>query len=99
MPQGERKGRRMHPSVQRRLESYFLEHNMRLYALLGRDFHWADPEAGRAGSIEGQRDLEQGTVEPKATAASSYAVDLIAAAGSGAAERLGSVSRDISLTA
>lgn len=96
--QGERKGRRMHPSVQRRLESYFLEHNMRLYALLGRDFHWADPEAGRAGS-EGEGDLEEGTVEPKAAAASSYAVDLIAAAGSGAAERLGPVSRDISLTA
>lgn len=43
--QGERKGRRMHPSCKRKLAQYFAEPNQRLYAMLGVDFSWADPEA------------------------------------------------------
>ncbi|KAL4457893.1 hypothetical protein ABPG75_012758 [Micractinium tetrahymenae] len=43
--QGERKGRRMHPSCKRKLAQYFAEPNQRLYAMLGVDFNWADPEA------------------------------------------------------
>lgn len=43
--QGERKGRKLHPSCKRKLRHYFGEHNLRLYALLGRDFRWADPES------------------------------------------------------
>ena len=46
--QGERRGRRMHPSCKRKLMQHFAEPNLRLYALLGRDFKWADPEGGRA---------------------------------------------------
>lgn len=38
--QGKRRGRRMHPSVERKLRQQFLEPNRRLYALLGRDFQW-----------------------------------------------------------
>ncbi|KAK9823980.1 hypothetical protein WJX72_006752 [[Myrmecia] bisecta] len=38
------KGRRMHPSVRQRLQEVFQDSNSRLYALLGRDFHWADVE-------------------------------------------------------
>ena len=47
---GEKRGRRIHPSVRRRLQRYYQDSNQRLYALLGRDFHWCDPEAGSADS-------------------------------------------------
>ena len=43
--QGERRGRRMHPSVKRKLQQYYAQANLRLYSLLGTDFSWADPEA------------------------------------------------------
>lgn len=40
------RGRRMHASVRRRLRAMFAASNRRLYALLGRDFGWEDPEEG-----------------------------------------------------
>ncbi|PRW56323.1 sulfotransferase [Chlorella sorokiniana] len=47
---GERKGRRMHPSVHRKLVRYFQEPNLRLYSLLGRSFGWEDTEGQRVSS-------------------------------------------------
>jgi hypothetical protein len=38
----EYKGRRMHPSVKKRLKEYFAINNERLYTFLGRDFHWGE---------------------------------------------------------
>ncbi|GAB4823377.1 hypothetical protein N2152v2_010423 [Parachlorella kessleri] len=51
--QGERRGRRMHPSVKRKLQQYYQESNYRLYALLGRDFNWCDPESRAAAAAAG----------------------------------------------
>lgn len=41
---GEKKGRRIHPAVRCKLADYFREHNLRLYALLGRDFGWSESD-------------------------------------------------------
>jgi len=41
---GERKGRRMHPAVRCKLVEYFREYNLRLYAMLGRDFGWTESD-------------------------------------------------------
>lgn len=41
---GERKGRRMHPAVRCKLVDYFREYNLRLYAMLGRDFEWTESD-------------------------------------------------------
>ena len=40
----------MHPSVKRKLAAYFAEPNLRLYALLGRDFRWASSSGSSSGS-------------------------------------------------
>jgi hypothetical protein len=42
----------MHPSVKRKLQLYYQEPSYRLYSLLGRDFHWTDPEAAAHGAVE-----------------------------------------------
>jgi hypothetical protein len=40
----------MHPSVKRKLAAYFAEPNLRLYALLGRDFRWASSSGSSSKS-------------------------------------------------
>ena len=46
---GDRRGRRMHPSVRRKLQHYFATHNQQLFALLGREYptwgEWAPSSA------------------------------------------------------
>lgn len=49
--QGERRGRRMHPSVKRRLVSFFAAANSRLAAVTGQDWAWMDPESGGMASL------------------------------------------------
>jgi hypothetical protein len=60
--QGERRGRRMHPSVERKLRQHFAEPNQRLYAMLGRDFMWErqGPAGSKPASVaDGQSKFEQ----------------------------------------
>jgi hypothetical protein len=40
----------MHPSVKRKLAAYFAEPNLRLYALLGRDFRWAATSGSKSST-------------------------------------------------
>ena len=40
----------MHPSVKCKLAAYFAEPNLRLYALLGRDFRWASSSGSSSKS-------------------------------------------------
>lgn len=78
--QGERRGRRMHPSVKRKLAAYFAEPNLRLFALLGRSFPWTDPLSQAAGPSAyasfstvsfGSMDMAQLPALPVSTLASS----------------------------
>ncbi len=69
--QGERRGRRMHPSVKRKLQQYYMESNCRLYSLLGRDFHWCDPEAPQALASEPHAPVEATAVVAAEASASS----------------------------
>lgn len=38
---GARRGRHIHPSVKAKLAHFYRQSNLRLYAILGRDFDWA----------------------------------------------------------
>ena len=42
---GDRRGRRMHPAVRRKLEHYFAVPNQQLFAMVGREFAWGTSEA------------------------------------------------------
>lgn len=54
--EGDRRGRRMHPSVKRKLAEYFRDYNYKLYSMLGRDFGWCEED------VEGGKEEKQGGV-------------------------------------
>ncbi|KAG7669455.1 hypothetical protein Ndes2526B_g05786 [Nannochloris sp. 'desiccata'] len=42
VPSGDRKGRRMHPSVRRKLQHYFAAANQRLFSIMGKEYMWGE---------------------------------------------------------
>ena len=43
---GERKGRRMHPAVRRKLQHFFAVPNQKLFAMVGKEYPWGEWDAG-----------------------------------------------------
>lgn len=54
---GERKGRRMHPAVRRKLQHFFAVPNQKLFATIGKEYPWGEWDAGDeeegGGSVAG----------------------------------------------
>lgn len=98
---GERRGRRMHPAVKRKLQHYFALPNQRLYAIVGKAYSWGD---GAASSEE--EEIENQIVIPvaeplKEAGRQSYAsaVDLLPEAAVGRKESRSRPGRTISVSA
>jgi len=49
---GERKGRRMHPSVRRKLQHYFAAANQRLFSIMGKEYTWGEWAPAVAADVE-----------------------------------------------
>lgn len=49
---GDRRGRRMHPAVRRKLEHYFAVPNQKLFAMMGREYPWGQWQPAAAADEE-----------------------------------------------
>ena len=50
-PSTERRGRRMHPAVRRKLQHYFAAPNQKLFAMMGKELPWGEWSSSAAASV------------------------------------------------